>query len=312
MQFEVDRVSEDSFYGNLLLGLPKLLEKLGIHESYMIRVAGATDSDISQWEVRNGVRLPEDMKNLYAATNGIYYHWNITDLEPINYQADTPCSSHNNVKGKIKVNSLNDLVQIYGYITTSEPEIKLYGKEYKLKLGIESKLYVLDDLNCGARVVLVYLHPNFLPTIWLCTPRMDFHFLADDLTTYLRMSIAYLGIPGWQYVVSPEGAPEWTTELFQFLIPDNIVVKEKYQRIHANKARDGDFVAIPLNVIDSNFFDHVTDYIRDSPKNDEAVSSVESPKRCEQKKQQSQRSPRKFKRKPLYYVKQNVQPNCTV
>lgn len=44
-------------------------------------------------------------------------------------------------------------------------------------------------------------------------------FLADNITEYLRMSIAHLGLPYWELCFSNCGLPSWTEQLFLLLAP---------------------------------------------------------------------------------------------
>lgn len=58
-------------------------------------------------------------------------------------------------------------------------------------------IVILKQINL-LQVVLLYKKTRHTPTIWFCSRNYDFHFLADDFTTYMRMAIAHLGILQWQ------------------------------------------------------------------------------------------------------------------
>lgn len=139
MQFVIDKVSEDSFYGNMLLGLPETLASLGIQETYIARRQGIPESDIMHWEFKQGVRLADDMRNFYAATDGFLYTWNLT--EPTENDGDGDV-----VSGKIEVNPLSQFVHLQSLVEYQPKSTN----GHDLKLGIESKVFELckvDDLG---------------------------------------------------------------------------------------------------------------------------------------------------------------------
>lgn len=143
MQFVIDKISEDSFYGNMLLGLPETLLSLGIQDTYIARKQGVPESDIMQWEFKNGIRLAEDMRNFYAATDGFLYTWQLTEPE-----------EHGNsegvvVSGKIEVNPISQFTHLSGLLEYHS-KANASGGGHDLKLGIESKVFELckvDDLG---------------------------------------------------------------------------------------------------------------------------------------------------------------------
>ena len=55
--------------------------------------------------------------------------------------------------GKIEVNSLNDLTQIYGYEIKPDPGVNVDGERYELKLGADSKVFELVNLSDVGRVI---------------------------------------------------------------------------------------------------------------------------------------------------------------
>lgn len=115
----------------------------------------------------------------------------------------------NCLTGKIEVNPLEDLIQIFGYETFSEPGVNMENVRYELKLGNNSKIFDLAPIESKGKVLLVYINPRFSPTIWF-TDSKNFYFLADDFTTYFRMSLAHLGIPHWQFRFASQGVPQWS------------------------------------------------------------------------------------------------------
>lgn len=244
MGFVVDKVSEDSFYENLLLGLCRVLEKSPCVSNLSLkRVAGIRQMDIRTWEHNTGVILPEDLRAFFSSTNGFLYTYNFC------YDYTTTEESNKVIRhGKIEVNPLNDVVRIYGYETKNVEQIQQIGNKIKLHLSRESKVFELASVDENAKVVLVYINSYSTPNIWLYTSGMSFHYLADDFTTYFRMSLAHLGIPCWQYAFSKEGLPEWSREMFLLMAPGvlaedrNLIDYPKYNISQYNKIDPNIFV----------------------------------------------------------------------
>jgi hypothetical protein len=62
-------------------------------------------------------------------------------------------SEEDRVVGRIEVNSLNDLVPVYGYEIKPDPGVNMEGERYELKLGTDSKVFELVNLNEIGRVL---------------------------------------------------------------------------------------------------------------------------------------------------------------
>lgn len=243
MGFVVDKVSEDSFYENLLLGLSKVLEKSPCVSNISLkRFSGVRQIDIRAWEHNNSVILPEDLRAFYSSTNGFSYTYNFS------YEYNTTENANTLIReGNIKINALNDIERIYGYETKNVAQIEHYGKNYMLVLSRESKVFELASVDNYAKVVVVYINSYCIPSIWLYSSPMSFNYLAEDFTTYFRMCIAHLGIPCWQYIVTREGLPEWSREMFQLIGPG--ILNEDRGLIDYPKYNPDD-----INKIDPNIF----------------------------------------------------------
>ncbi|KAJ8924953.1 hypothetical protein NQ315_001118 [Exocentrus adspersus] len=244
MGFVVDKVSEDSFYENLLLGLSKVLERSPcISNISLRRFPGIRQIDIRAWEHNNSVILPEDLRAFYSSTNGFCYTYDFS------YDYSTGDNASPLVRqGSIRINGLNEMVRVYGYETKNVAQMEQYGKNFVLVLSRESKVFELATVDGFAKIVLVYVNSYSIPSIWLYSSPMTFNYLADDFTTYFRMCIAHLGIPCWQYIVSREGLPEWSREIFQLIAPG--VLSEDRNLVEYPKYSHQDDV----NKIDPNIF----------------------------------------------------------
>ncbi|KAJ3623342.1 hypothetical protein MTP99_019573 [Tenebrio molitor] len=294
MEFIVDKVSEDSFYENLLIGLPKILEKLpSVSDLFLDRFSPVQHNVICAWEQKHGVLLPEDLRSFYASTNGLLYTYNFFYRES--------GSEEDKVVGRIEVNSLNDLVPVYGYEIKPDPGVNMEGERYELKLGTDSKVFELVNLNEIGRVTLVYINHRYLPTIWMHNSAMKFYFLADDFTTYLRMCVHHLGIPFWQFSFSGDGIPEWSEMVFRLLAPAILPLHKKIEDIRKMNEQkyDEEFSDIPLNKIDLNIFRTTRPVQNNSlPLNEQSLSPRQT-----KKKQGKPKFPTKSQKKPLYQKK---------
>lgn len=270
MGFVVDKVSEDSFYENLLLGLCKVLEKTTCVSNLSLkRVSGIRQMDIRTWEHNNGIILPEDLRAFFSSTNGFLYTYDFS------YDYTTSDDGNKLIrKGKIEINPLNDLVRVYGYETKNVEQIHKTGNTFKLHLSRESKVFELSTIDENAKVVLVYINSYSIPNIWMYNSGMSFYYLAEDFTTYFRMSLAHLGIPCWQYVFSKEGLPEWSREMFQLIAPG--ILPEDRNLIEYPK-----YTTTQYNKIDPNIF--VTQANAKDPTYDNKMQSVKCNKTKEKK-----------------------------
>ncbi|XP_044766352.1 tubulin polyglutamylase complex subunit 2-like isoform X2 [Coccinella septempunctata] len=248
MDFVVDRVSEDSFFENLLLGLPKILEEFPcITELHLNRSLPVQHNIICAWEQKHSVLLPEDVRSFYGSTDGFLFSYKYVLADDSNQCA---------MKGKLEVNCLNDLIQINGYEISTIPGVNMDGERYVLKLGAESKIFILETLERLGKVVLVYINSRYFPNIWIQTENSEFYFLSDDFTTYLRMSIHHMGIPFWQFAYTECGIPDSSKMLFRLMAPSIIPTDEKIEdgRKEMEKLRNqGNSENIP-NKIDVGIF----------------------------------------------------------
>ncbi|KAK9881430.1 hypothetical protein WA026_016316 [Henosepilachna vigintioctopunctata] len=224
MVFLVDKVTEDSFYENLLLGLPRILDKLPIVQGYKLqRNSPATKVEVKHWENTYRLSLPQDLRDLYLSCNGILLTY-VFFYEPTNRE-ENAC---NEIHAKIEVNPINALnLIVEGYEVKNIPRIYHDGYIYKLELSSESRIFELSKHDTY-RVVLVYADPKSSPTIWIWFGTM-FYFIANDLTTYLKMAIAHLGVPYWQFIFTPMGLPGRSREMLNVLAPG--ILHEDYSMI---------------------------------------------------------------------------------
>ncbi|GJQ71772.1 hypothetical protein Trydic_g11465 [Trypoxylus dichotomus] len=203
---------------------------------------------IGTWEHHHDVIMPEDMKNFYYSSNGFLYQWSCA------------YGSRNNIViGKIEINSIENLRQLAGYRTKSSPSVSLSGTAYLIRLGYASKVYEITTLENNNKVCLVYLDRKYVPTIWLCTHDMKFHFLADSFTKYFCMAITHLGVPNWQMLYIPEGVPKWSAGIMHLLSPGVLLQNRKTRTIESMRNQrilkaQTQHEAAEINVLDPKVF----------------------------------------------------------
>ncbi|XP_044757767.1 tubulin polyglutamylase complex subunit 2-like [Coccinella septempunctata] len=254
MGFFVDKVSEDSFYQNLLIGLPNVLDKLpNIHEKKLNRYPPATKLQVRNWENSNGVNLPQDLHDFYLSCNGLSYTYTFS-YEPTNREDQ----KINKLHAKIEINPIENLILIVGYEIKSTARIYYDGYFYKLDLSAESKVFELSK-NENFQVVLVYTDRKNLSSIWIYKNGI-FYFTASDVTTYLRMAIAHLGAPGWQYIFSPLVLPGRTREMLNVIAPSILT-----------RTLNQDSNVAELNVINPNLFNVDYEGMNESKKCNETL-----------------------------------------
>lgn len=68
---------EDEFYINLTLGLLKVLNNIPRVMSVILHKQQPCErSQVTAWEQRHNVYLPDDMKRFYLSTDGFVLYWN--------------------------------------------------------------------------------------------------------------------------------------------------------------------------------------------------------------------------------------------
>ncbi|XP_031335872.1 tubulin polyglutamylase complex subunit 2-like [Photinus pyralis] len=245
--------------------------------------------------------MPEDLRAFYTSSNGFIFEWT--------YTLTGDCHK-DKVSGAIKINPLQHLVPIFGFETSQDPGVKLDTERYQIKLSIESRLFIIDTVPDRGHVVLVYLFPKYVPTIWLLTSNMTLHFLANDIATYLRMAVSHLGIPNWQMIYTPNGVPQWTENLFRMLAPHLLPLSKTIESTNREQEeeKNDNCSEVPINKLDPNLFKLLPRTA--IPVLIRSVTSPQPEKTATRKKAYKQadqtHKPRtRMLRKPLYYVKKN-------
>lgn len=129
MSYILDKVSIDSFYGNILLGVFEILKKNHrVKDVQLQRKEPLKFNCVTYWEATNGCELPKDLKNFYLSTNGFSFTWKYRfgpEVLPV---------------GAISICSFENLILLTGYRTVQQARIKELYNRYSLELSEESKV----------------------------------------------------------------------------------------------------------------------------------------------------------------------------
>lgn len=221
----------DFFLDNLLSNVPDALSAFGISESSESLYKGATSLQTASWEWEHQVKLPMDLRNFYRTTNGYLYTWT----------GKTVLTKYPTFSGRIEVNDLKNLVEVTGFVRRRQPHFKMTGLVVQqIEISEQSKVFVLCNIE-GGKVVLAYMKRLSQPFIMVCTQRNELFFLANDFTSYMELATYYMGIPGWEFMYTTQGAPRRTVLLFRALKPHILAYTNKsaiYQKAVKNSTKD--------------------------------------------------------------------------
>ncbi|XP_044741430.1 tubulin polyglutamylase complex subunit 2 [Chrysoperla carnea] len=235
MSFVVDLVSEDSFYVNLLLGLTKLLSKhQQITDIKLHRYSPCDKLTLGNWEQKNGVALPDDMRKFYLSTDGFSLTWNFK-------YADKELQI-----GHIYVRPLAEIVcatHILNEVITPE-------NEEQPKLSEFSKILELDTVKNDTKIYLIYEKIESEPTIWILDKIMGWFPLCENFTKYFRMMLVHQGLPYWQYCAFNKALPTWIQEIYLLVAPHLLAPRPKKSKV----IRETYIPELPHNHIDPVIF----------------------------------------------------------
>ncbi|XP_058460056.1 tubulin polyglutamylase complex subunit 2 [Malaya genurostris] len=232
---------DDMFYENLSIGLAKKFTDC------IPRITNVTcekrlpceKAQVTAWESRHNIYLPDDMKRFYLSTDGFNFYWSYqyspNDIRRVGHIHIPHLIQITLVRDNIDTilsSSPNTAVTIPPIIRQSNYIDSSSGYLNNLNLNSRSKIFELSTITDLAKVCLVYETPESSnPKIFLLEMgSFKWQFLADTFTEYLRMSIAHLGLPYWELCFSNCGLPSWTEQLFLLLAP-HLLEKNENRRL---------------------------------------------------------------------------------
>ncbi|EDS30458.1 conserved hypothetical protein [Culex quinquefasciatus] len=232
---------DDMFYENLSLGLAKKFADCipRIVQVTCEKRLPCEKAQVTAWESRHNIYLPDDMKKFYLSTDGFNFYWSYqyspNDIRRVGHIHFPHLIQITLVRDNIDTilsSSPNTAVTIPPIIRQSNYIDSTSGYLNHLNLNSRSKIFELSTITDLAKVCLVYETPESSnPKIFLLEMgTFKWQFLADTFTEYLRMSIAHLGLPYWELCFSSCGLPSWTEQLFLLLAP-HLLEKNENRRL---------------------------------------------------------------------------------
>ncbi|EAT40565.1 AAEL007720-PA [Aedes aegypti] len=231
---------DDMFYESLSLGLAKVLNCIPrITNVTCEKRLPCEKAQVTAWESRHNIYLPDDMKRFYLSTDGFNFYWSYqyspNDIRRVGHIHFPHLIQITLVRDNIDTilsSSPNTAVTIPPIIRQSNYIDSTSGYLNHLNLNSRSKIFELSTITDLAKVCLVYETPESSnPKIFLLEMgTFKWQFLADTFTEYLRMSIAHLGLPYWELCFSSCGLPSWTEQLFLLLAP-HLLEKNENRRL---------------------------------------------------------------------------------
>ncbi|XP_076370076.1 tubulin polyglutamylase complex subunit 2 isoform X1 [Tachypleus tridentatus] len=224
----------------LTLGFVKYLEKLPcICNVTVVEKEPVDKVTITSWEQRNACILPNDLKNFYLAIDGMQIRWSMKLKEeavPVGMIEINSIGRLRRVTPKMAsmhsdLPTLTDIENDSESSTLSERNL-LGGQATKPKYRNKCKVFLLDSCQGNGKVCLVYpikedaVEPisTTVPTVWFLDRALEWHYLASTMTAYLRLSLVHLGLPHWQYALTPWGLPSKTKQLMSIFVPERLTV----------------------------------------------------------------------------------------
>ncbi|XP_030833094.1 tubulin polyglutamylase complex subunit 2 [Strongylocentrotus purpuratus] len=208
----------------LTTGISKSLEKRpGVCDIELTRKPQVLRHQLSSWEQRNSVLLPEDFKNLYQMTDGMLLQWSVK-LDGDNTQP----------LGRMELNSLADVTKIAGEKITRRNNPTLADldddsdgeqeTDETPSFGPTSRIFELDPCQGSGKVCLVYRNtkpgrPAEDAEIWFLDTALRWHFLSSTFAQYFRLMMVHLGLPQWQYAFTDVGLSPSARQWFNLYGP---------------------------------------------------------------------------------------------
>ncbi|XP_011177504.1 tubulin polyglutamylase complex subunit 2 [Zeugodacus cucurbitae] len=272
---------EDIFYDHLTLGLMGTLAKLPrVCNVNCEQRKPCEKTQIINWEQRNTIYLPEDMKKFYMSTDGFLLQWSyqyapkdlrrvgfihIPHLHQItllrdniellmNTSSTTP--SEKTLAAGNETRVIDDGTEISGSVGANASVPTLVTRKDRWSNTLpnitpKTKIFEINNVNDVAKVCMLYeANCPTNPKFYLYELNaMKWIFLSDTFSEYFRMAIAHLGLPYWELCFSNIGLPSWAEQLFMLLAPhllEDFEVRRDRQ-IHPSPEH-------PYNIIDTSVF----------------------------------------------------------
>ncbi|XP_039963018.1 tubulin polyglutamylase complex subunit 2 isoform X1 [Bactrocera tryoni] len=241
---------EDIFYDHLTLGLMGTLAKLPrVCNVNCEHRKPCEKAQIVNWEQRNTIYLPEDMKKFYLSTDGFLLQWSYQyapkDLRRVGFihipRLHQITLSRDNIEPLINLSANTTSEKtLAGHETRVADDVGTdtsggVGANVSVpilltrkdrwgnplpNISTKTKIFEINNVNDVAKVCMLYeANCSNNPKFYLFELNaMKWIFLSDTFSEYLRMAIAHLGLPFWELCFSNIGLPSWTEVYKQLFV----------------------------------------------------------------------------------------------
>lgn len=107
--------------------------------------------------------------------------------------------------------------------STPEQPQAVWPQDVPTHDGTPCPAFVLDECLGDGTVVLV-LRGKARGEVWFRDHALAWHLLAGSFTEYYRLMTLHLGLPGWQYALTPVGPSRATCEWFNVFAPLRLAI----------------------------------------------------------------------------------------
>eukprot|EP00941_MAST-03F_sp_MAST-3F-sp1_P003319 g3319.t1 len=161
---------------------------------------------IEQWEAKNyPYQLPASLKDFLSVTDGF----------TLNY--DRELHGEDISLGRIHINSLDDIVPLL----VEREDIS------DASLCKDLVAFLLDDDPNAGHVALFFVEGHQEPQVWFQDFGCTWYPIAFDFTSFFRVLLTHVGVPGWQYAFTEIGLDPIAKQWLSVLAPVRLLIDTK-------------------------------------------------------------------------------------
>eukprot|EP00056_Hartaetosiga_gracilis_P015648 m.242111 g.242111 ORF g.242111 m.242111 type:complete len:500 (-) comp29860_c0_seq1:113-1612(-) len=220
-------IDEKGLIDRFTMGMVHTLEGMDHVADILVEpVAPCSSTDITKWEMKNTLKLPQDLKAFFRSSDGVGIAWTCVvgnEVLPVGHLHIHPLTK---VK-KVVEPKLPEGLGIYFRSTTVAQ-----GLQTTNQMRRHLPFPAVELARCGsdAVVALVFTDPH--PTVWLRDRSHAWHMLARNFTEYYRLMTLHLGVIGWQYSLTSLGPLPSTQSWLRMFAPHRILSEDEWENYH--------------------------------------------------------------------------------
>ncbi|TPP59724.1 hypothetical protein FGIG_05119 [Fasciola gigantica] len=198
------------------------------------------------WENRNALVLPADVKEFYQTTNGFHFSWN------------NVCGEGKAVVGQIVINSLDCLIETEYVCNRGDGDLNAcesagimddllepFLLELKQHAGPIRRMFIIERCLGNGYVVLGFQDSG--SAIYFIDRDGCIYHLCETLTQYIRLAVAHLGLIDWHVWYTPTAPSNQSMQYTALFVPERIPLANRGMRL----GNETDFGAYPLTTINT-------------------------------------------------------------